>query len=84
MSSHGWNREKLCWNCDPIVNCVTVTCRLIQPMRGFAAMNVPIVLHVQLIEILFVRTVVEIYKNVPNVRKNWLLIKLLSCPIVKR
>lgn len=46
MSSHGWNREKLCWNCDPIVNCVTVTCRLIQPMRGFAAMNVPIVLNV--------------------------------------
>ena len=35
-----------------------------------AHMNVPIVIHVQLVESLFVRTVAEIYKNVPSGRKN--------------
>jgi hypothetical protein len=33
-------------------------------------MNVPIVIHVQLVKNLFVRTVAEIYKSVPNGRKN--------------
>ena len=47
----------------------------------YVHMNVPIVSHVQRIEILFVRTVVEIYKNVPNVRKNWMLINM-KCMLV--
>jgi len=33
-------------------------------------MNVPIVIRVQLVEILFVRTAAEIYRSVPNGRKN--------------